>query len=137
MPGGKARKVLHPDQQASVEELIVPSDEEVTKVLQTLGLSQTSDFNGVRLEAIEKAMYSLVEGFDAFRHETTKGAWPRVEILIDSNCLVTFTGPMDKFDKEYFMSLVQETIAGRIDLTKAQGEAMRNAPKEPMSMEVA
>lgn len=136
MPG-KARKVFPPEQQTSIEELIMPTDEEITKMAQAIGMSQQKDYNGVKLEAIEKAMYDMAERFEAFRTDTPRGAWPRIEILIDNNCLVTYTGPMEHFDKPYFMELLQETIAGRLDLTKTMGEAMKGVAKGPPRMEVA
>jgi len=133
----KSKKVFPPEQQVSIEELIMPSDEEITKMAQEIGLAQQKDYTGVKLEAIEKAMFDMAQRFESFRTETPRGAWPRIEILIDSNCLVTYTGPMEQFDKPYFMELLQETIAGRLDMTKTMGEAMKGVAKGPPRMEVA
>jgi hypothetical protein len=80
--------------------------------------------------AIEQAMLGLAIEMAELRkevmQETAAGrrTYPRLELLIDSNCLISFTGPLADFDQDYFKGLVSDLVAARmsLDIIEAGGE---------------
>jgi hypothetical protein len=64
-------------------------------------------------------MNKMAKDFYDSRQNTEKN-YPRIEVLVDTNCLVAYTGPMEYFDKGYFLDIIREMVEGRLEITEAE-----------------
>jgi len=126
------RNQVPSEQQHSVDELMLfGNDEQVHRENPDIEAGIPEEQDGVRFVALEKAVGELAYEFYKHRADANKGPvnHPRIEVLVDTNCLLTFTGPLEHFDKEYFQNLLSQTIEGRLllnldkDLIKVEEEA--------------
>jgi hypothetical protein len=118
------RFITDEEQQHSVDEvLLFGEDEDIIREAPDIEANQSAEADGVRIKALERAMAALAQRFYQFRADAAdEGSrnYPRIEVLVDTNCLITFTGPMNTFDKNYFMALLDTTIEGRLALEECK-----------------
>lgn len=126
------RNQVPDEQQSGVDTfLLMGEDEDSVTVNPDMTANIAEDRDGVRLVAIEKAVSQLAFEFYKSRESNKSGPinYPRVEVLVDTNCLITYTGPIEKFDRDYFRQLLDQTINGRLALEDRKNEEPE--PKVP------
>jgi hypothetical protein len=120
------RFVTNEEQQHSVDEvLLFGDDEEIIRENPDIDAKQSAQYDGVRFKALERAVAMLAQSFYEYRERAAESGvtnYPRIEVLVDTNCLVTFTGPLDEFDKEYFLTVLDMTIEGRLGIEDAKDQ---------------
>jgi hypothetical protein len=86
------------------------------------------------IHPMERMSEETVAAFIEHQNEMARknGSWPRVETLIDKNCLVTFTGPMEFFDVAAFQGIIQQVVDARQKLEFIRAEAIKHLPKDRM-----
>jgi len=99
-------------------------DEGVDESDRQMTVEQREDFVGVRFQVLENSLAKLAQLFLKYREETAKN-YPRYEVLVDTNCLVAFTGPVENFDRKYFLQVIRETVRGRERVSKANESLVR------------
>lgn len=113
------RNQVSEGQQNSVDIFLLKDDNEgVAHHSPDIEADITKDQNGVRFEVLENMVGELAVAFYKHREADKAGPinYPRVEVLVDKNCLLTYTGPIEDFDQGYFQSLLDQTIRGRLEM---------------------
>ena len=102
-----------------MDELVLLNGGNVEHNTPDITVSQSNPSTEVRFMVLEKLINKIAKDFYEARHNTEKN-YPRIEVLVDTNCLVAYTGPMDTFDKGYFLDIIREMIDGRLAITEAE-----------------
>jgi len=124
------------EQQYSVEEVAVPAQTEIGVAEPDICMG-TIPANGTEIQAIALSVMELGQAFDQLRTlygrlaEESRKNYPRIEVLVHKNCLITYTGPMNDFDEEWFESLVQQAIDGRKEIAGIEPVPVEPRPEDP------
>lgn len=103
---------------------LVTPDLEVKKEMEV-------DYEAAEVMALETAMINAQNEFVKSQKEQKN--YPRIDVMVDKNCLISYTGHMEDFPAEEFQLLVDKTIMARIDLDCLWNERVIKGPREPLA----
>ena len=86
-----------------------------------------ADYNAAELMAAETAWLNVQNEFVKSQKEQKN--YPRIDVMVDKNCLISYTGHMEDFPADEFQDLVDKAIVARIDLDRLWNERIINGPR--------
>jgi len=94
----------------------------------TVNKEMPGDYNAAEVMALETVMLNAQKDF--IKSQKEQKNYPRIDVMIEKNCLISYTGHMEDFPAEEFQTLVDKTIMARIDIEGLVNERVKNMPKE-------
>ena len=90
------------------------------------------DYNAAEVMAVETAWINAQNEF--IKQQKEQKNYPRIDVMIDKNCLISYTGHMADFPAEEFQLLVDKAIMARIDLDRLWNERIIKGPREMLGI---
>lgn len=88
------------------------------------------DYNAAEVMAIETAMINAQNEY--IKSQKEQKNYPRIDVMVDKNCLISYTGHMVDFDYEGFMEIIDKVLMARIDIEALVNERVKNMPKQQL-----
>ena len=85
-----------------------------------------NDYQAAEIIAIETAWMNATNEYAKTQKEQKN--YPRIDLMVDKNCLISYTGHMVDFPAEEFQMMVDKVIMARLDLENIINERARDAP---------
>ena len=92
------------------------------------GREMTGDFNAAEVMAMETAWMNAAKEYE--RQQKEQKNYPRIDVMIEKNCLVSYTGHMEDFPTETFQEIIDKVVVARLDIEQLINERVKNMPKD-------
>ena len=86
------------------------------------------DFNAAQAIAMETAWLNAASEFQKQQKEQKN--YPRIDVMVDKNCLVSYTGHMEDFPANDFQEIIDKVIVARIDIEQIVNERVKHMPRD-------
>lgn len=87
-----------------------------------------NDYQAAEIIAIETAWMNATNEYAKTQKEQKN--YPRIDLMVDKNCLISYTGHMADFPAEDFQMMIDKVIMARIDLDRLWNERIIKGPRE-------